>query len=62
MAKHQTFVLGPCTIEMHAGSPGEQFIGVNPQGPSDSANPPATKVVGKQTVLTTPYQKIVSPA
>ena len=65
MAIHQKFSFGGGTIEMHAGAPGEQFIGQNPQGPGDSANPPSVNVVipgGKQTNVTIGSTKIVTPA
>jgi hypothetical protein len=65
MAIHQKFSFGGGTIEMHAGAPGEQFIGVNPAGPSDSATPPPANVIipgGKQTNVTVGSTKIVTPA
>jgi hypothetical protein len=64
MALHQKFSIGGGTIEFHvASAPGEQFIGQNAQGPSETATPPPANVVAaKQTVITTPFQKIVNPA
>ena len=64
MALHQKVsVASGISIEFHtASAPGEQFIGQNAQGPSDSANPPAPNVGGKQTNITIGSTKIVTPA
>ena len=59
----QTFVFGVtgATTELHAGNTSGS-TGVNAKGPADAANPLPPKVGGKQTVVTTPFQKIVNPA
>jgi hypothetical protein len=63
MALHQKVAVAPgISIEFHAGSAGEQFIGQNAQGPAENPNALPAKSTGKQTIVTTPYQKIVTPA
>jgi hypothetical protein len=42
------------------GSSGD--AGQNPLSPADSANPLPANVVGKQTVIVTQFQKLVTPA